>query len=253
MIQLKRESIQSINVTVRDTTGYISDLSSSLPTFDVYSVDPVTDANVTKLISGEKATATGLDINCVLSPLYVNLPTGVPGWGIANNAPTLTLPYTVVATVNDRYNIPSIFFGEQIVPPGTYNTYQQVAVAMSQALGQFTEAASYYYRLDDDFGDFTWDSNLGRFRFDGTPGSSVGTDSALNGLTISTGGGRDMLAVTGWTDGQIFFDHAVRISYAGGTSYAGIPLVAGRYRMYVNFETPNAQIPRVGPVEFVVV
>lgn len=247
-IQIKKDSTQAISVTIRDTTGYVTSLSGSEATFDIYSVDPDTDAN-TLVLGGQQAVVSGLNVKCIINTTYWRELSGTEGYGIANNAPTLTLPLTVVAGVNDKYIIPSIFFGGQLVNPGTYTTIQQVALAMTQALGEFNDGYAYYYSLGEALGSFAWDAIRNRITFLGT--GSLGNDSALNGLTITSGGAQDFLAGTGWDSGQTLLANAVDAT-GRNNSPTPTPLAVGRYRLYVNFFSVNSQAPRLGPVEFFV-
>lgn len=244
-MQINYGSIETISVTVRDTTSLISSLVASEPHYSVYAVDPDTDLDSTLMLDAVDGTASGMTVNCIIETEW-GLKQGRDGQGVADNPPTFTWPHTVTLGVNDQFLISTIFFGMQIIAPGVYNTIEDYAAAMSNAIGQFNYGYSYTYSLDSSLGDFVWDTTLERMRFEDSTG-----DPAWNGLTI-TNGTHDGLAGTGWTSGQILTSGAIASS-SGRYQAAQPGFVRGKYRLYLEFTSGTFVVPRVGPVEFFVI
>lgn len=229
MIQLVHGTIETLNVTVVDTTGVLTTLDTLNPRYTVVPLDASGNNkgpyyykyfNKAALNSGMMIQAL---INTTLTTQYNTVE--------ATSAPTL--PVTITAGSNDTFKWNTVAF---TIPAGTYTTLAALAAAMMLSVDG---SANVLYSTRGVYVDVTDNGKLTLVN-DMVINTSLGFYDATS---IQNGATHNALPTLGFTNGQTMATYNASVVSAWAL---------GNYDLYVSF-TSGSEKPLLGPVPFQVI
>lgn len=228
MLAITSESIETLNVTVQDTSGALSTLDGTSPSYIVVPVDATTGVDKSRFYAKyhfKSALNSGMMVQCLIDTANTYIYNTLE----ATNAPML--PVTITAGSNDTWKLGATSL---TIPAGTYTTLADLAAAFELSVDGSAHtlySATYGLRVI-----VTDNGKLGLYGdINIVANTAYNTTQILNGVT------HNALPTIGFTNAQTF------PSFVPGANNLIWP--TGRYSLYIAF-TSGSEKPILGPVSF---